>query len=160
VSAPRAHARSGDPLASWTALVSVYQGVLHDVVRALEHDGGMDSGVFSVLALLARARPPHRVAMADLQRAMYPRYSQPGFSRLVQRMETDGLVTRESDPDDGRATVVVTTRAGRSRYDAANAVYTDALRRSYGRHLRGDEHAALAGLLDSVAGRRADSPSV
>ena len=44
---------------------------------------------------------------------MHPRYSQPGLSRLVQRMEADGLVERRADPGDGRATTLVMTRAGR-----------------------------------------------
>ena len=152
--------RAGDPLASWSALVAVYQSVLHDVVRALEEHAGMDSGVFSLLALLERSQPPHRAALGELQRAMHPRYSQPGFSRLVQRMERAGLVAREPDPADGRASTVVTTRAGRARYGTANIVYTDALRRAFGRHLRADEHATLTLLLDSVTSRRADSGPV
>ena len=83
---------------------------------------------------------------------MHPRYSQPGFSRLVQRMEADGLVERRPDPDDGRARRSSSPPASaRSRYAAANAVYTAELRRSFGRHLRADQHAALAALLDSVA---------
>jgi DNA-binding MarR family transcriptional regulator len=146
--------RSVDALTSWSALVTVYQAVLHDVVGALERDAGMDSGVFSVLALLERAQPPHRMPMAELQRAMHPRYSQPGFSRAVQRMEVDGLVSRHADPADGRATIVVTTRSGRSRYDAANGVYAAALRESFGRHLHGDEHAELTELLGRVMARR------
>ena len=70
----------------------------------------MDSGVFSVLAYIERADPPHRMPMSELQRAMHPRYSQPGFSRLVQRMEADGLLERRPDPADRRATIVMTTR--------------------------------------------------
>jgi DNA-binding MarR family transcriptional regulator len=142
--------RAGDPLASWSALVAVYQSVLHDVVGALEEHARMDSGEFSLLALLERAEPPHRASLGDLQRAMHPRYSQSGFSRLVQRMERDGLVARGPDPVDGRATTVVTTRVGRARYATANAVYTDALRRAFGRHLRADEHATLTNLLEQL----------
>ena len=73
---------------------------------------------------------------------MHPRYSQPGLSRLVQRMEADGLVERRADPDDRRATIVVTTRAGRRQFTAANAVYADALRESFGRHLDPAEHGS------------------
>jgi DNA-binding MarR family transcriptional regulator len=155
VTRARARRQTGDALTSWSALVAVYQSVLHDVVGALERDAGVDSGVFSVLALLERADPPHRMAMSELQRLVHPRYSQPGCSRLVQRMEADGLVTRSADPGDGRATVVTTTRAGRRRYDAANAVYGDALRTAFGRHLRADEHAAVTNLLEGVSSRRA-----
>jgi DNA-binding MarR family transcriptional regulator len=142
-----------DPLPSWSALVTVYQSVLHDVVAALDDFAGMDSGVFSALAYLERAER-HRMPMGDLQRLMHPRYSQPGFSRLVQRMESDGLVERLPDPADRRASIVVLTRTGRSQFRAANQIYVDALRVSFGRHLRDDEHHRLAALLASVAERR------
>ena len=145
-----------DPLPSWSALVTVYQSVLHDVVAALD-DVGLDSGVFSALAYLERARPAHRLAMGELQRAMHPRYSQPGFSRLVQRMESDGLVERRPDPDDRRATIVVTTRTGRKVFRDANAVYVAALRDSFGQHLRADEHQRLAATLTRVESRRRGS---
>jgi DNA-binding MarR family transcriptional regulator len=145
-----------DPLPSWSALVTVYQSVLHDVVAALDQRAGMDSGVFSTLAYLERAEPQHRLPMGELQQLMHPRYSQPGFSRLVQRMEADGLVERRPDPDDRRAMIVVTTRAGRRQFREANAVYVDALRICFGRHLRDDDHARLASILERVAARRAD----
>ena len=154
MSAPAPVSDAVDPLPSWSALVAVYQSVLHDVVAALDEDAGMDSGVFSALAYLERAQPPHRMPMGDFQRAMHPRYSQPGFSRLVQRMEVDGLVERRPDPADRRATIVVTTRAGRRQFTAANAVYVDALGASFGRHLDPVEHARLASLLAEVSTRR------
>ena len=144
---------AADPLASWSALVTVYQSVLHDVVAELDRIG-MDSGVFSALAYLERATPAHRLPMAELQRAMHPRYSQPGFSRLVQRMEADDLVERRADPDDRRATIIVTTRTGRKQFRTANAIYVAALGTSFGSHLSADEHKRLATMLERVAARR------
>jgi DNA-binding MarR family transcriptional regulator len=138
-----------DPLPSWSALVTVYQSVLHDVVAALDDFAGMDSGVFSALAYLERAER-HRMPMGELQRLMHPRYSQPGFSRLVQRMETDALVERRPDPADRRASIVVLTRTGRSQFRAANEIYVDALRVSFGRHLGDADHHRLAALLARV----------
>jgi DNA-binding MarR family transcriptional regulator len=146
-----------DPLPSWSALVTVYQSVLHDVVAALDDFAGIDSGVFSALAYLERA-DRHRMPMSELQRLMHPRYSQPGFSRLVQRMESDGLVERRTDPADGRAATVGLTRTGRSRFRSANAVYVDALRVGFGRHLRDDEHRRLTSILTQVAARREGGP--
>jgi DNA-binding MarR family transcriptional regulator len=143
-----------DPLASWSALVAVYQSVLHDVVAALDEFAGIDSGVFSALAYLDRA-PAQRIPMGELQLLMHPRYSQPGFSRLVQRMEADGLVERRPDPDDRRASIVVLTRSGRAQFRKANAVYVDALQVSFGRHLDDDEHRRLAAIMTNVSARRA-----
>ena len=37
---------------------------------------------------------PGRLRLSELHELMHPRYSQPGLSRLVQRMEADGLVER------------------------------------------------------------------
>ena len=65
----------------------MYQPVLRDVVATLEQDAGIDSGTYSVLAYLDRAESPMR--LRELQELMRVRYSQPGLSRLVQRMERD-----------------------------------------------------------------------
>jgi DNA-binding MarR family transcriptional regulator len=148
-----------DQLDAWSALVAVYQSVLHDVVRALENDAGMDSGVFSALAYLARAEPRGRMRLSELLELMHPRYSQPGLSRLVQRMEADGLVERRADPDDGRATVLQMTRAGRARFVRADAIYADAVREHFGRHLEPVDARTLRSSLDALLRARATSAS-
>ena len=148
-----------DELDAWRALVALYQSVLHDVVRALENDAGLDSGVFSALAYLARAQPRGRMRLSELLELMHPRYSQPGLSRLVQRMEADGLVERRADPDDGRATVLQMTRAGRARFERADLVYTDAVREHFGRHLPAAEARTLERSLETVLRARATSTS-
>ena len=145
-----------DPLAVWSALVTVYQGVLHDIVSVLAEQAGMDSGVFSALAYLERADPPHRMGMSELQRHLHPRYSQPGLSRLVSRMEADGLVERRRDPGDGRAAVLVSTNQGRRAYARANAVYTTAVNEHFGRHLTRSESTGLAAALSRVGERRVE----
>jgi DNA-binding MarR family transcriptional regulator len=143
-------------LEAWSALVAVYQSVLHDVVRALEGEAGLDSGVFSALAYLARAEPAGRIRLGELQELMHPRYSQPGLSRLVQRMEADGLLSRAPDPDDGRATVLVMSRAGRARFGKADAVYTTALQEHFGRHVTAAQARALEAALRPVTQGRAN----
>jgi DNA-binding MarR family transcriptional regulator len=144
----------GDPSEVWSTLVAVYQSVLHDIVNDLGEHAAMDSGVFSALAYLERADPPHRMAMSNLQRLLHPRYSQPGLSRLVQRMEADGLVERRRDPVDGRAAILVSTRAGRRAYARANSVYAAAVHEHFGRHLSRDDGVVLADALHGVLARR------
>ena len=146
---------TADAAEVWSTLVRVYQGVLHDVVSELGERAGMDSGVFSALAYLERSDPPHRLAMSELQGLLSPRYSQPGFSRLVARMEADRLVERRRDPVDGRAAILVTTRGGRRAYERANTVYDAAVHEHFGRHLNGKDGTVVAGLLHRVLERRA-----
>jgi DNA-binding MarR family transcriptional regulator len=144
-----------DDLRAWSALVAVYQTVLHEVVRALERDAGIDSGMFSVLAHLERAHPRGRLPLTELQRLMHPRFSQPGLSRLVQRMEAVSLVERRPHPDDGRATTVVSTRAGRAQYRRANETYTRAVHEHFGAFVTPGERARLTTDLERVATRLA-----
>jgi DNA-binding MarR family transcriptional regulator len=112
--------------------------------------------VFSALAYLARAEPAGRLRLSELHDLMHPRYSQPGLSRLVQRMEAEGLVERRPDPDDGRAALLVMTRAGRTRFNRADAVYTAALREHFGRHLSVAQARALEAALAPVRRGRAN----
>jgi DNA-binding MarR family transcriptional regulator len=90
---------------------------------------------------------------------MRVRYSQPGVSRLVQRMEAAGLVERRADPDDRRATLLVVTRLGRARHRRADAVYRAALDAHFSRHVTHDEAAVLADVLGALATRLAGLPS-
>ena len=55
--------------------------------------------------------PPGGVRLHEL--ADHVRLSQPGLSRLVERMESAGLVRRDRDPHDGRGTLVALTDKGR-----------------------------------------------
>jgi DNA-binding MarR family transcriptional regulator len=123
-------------------------------VDALEREAGLDSGVYSALAYLDLADPSGRLPMSVLTGLMHPRYSQPGLSRLAQRMEADGLVSREADPSDGRAVVLVMTPSGRSRYRRAHEVYDHALEEHFAAHLSDDESAFLGTALRGFMARR------
>jgi DNA-binding MarR family transcriptional regulator len=140
----------------WSALVDVYQPVLRDVVAALERDAGIDSGTYSALAYVDRAGG--RIRLRELHDLMRVRYSQPGLSRLVQRMEADGIVERRTDPDDGRGTLVAFTRAGRSRFRRAHQVYEVALGEHLGRSVSASDAKALTRALEAVAARRLPAP--
>lgn len=136
----------------WTALVAVYQPVLREVVDALERDAGIDSGTYSALAYLDQEGG--RMRIGDLHANLRVRYSQPGLSRLVQRMERDGIVERQIDPDDRRGTVVSLTRNGRTRFRRAHDVYTAALDEHLGRNLPDPTIVSLTRALEGVAARR------
>ena len=139
----------------WSALVDVYQPVLRDVVAALERDAGIDSGTYSALAYLDRAGG--RMQLRDLHELMRVRYSQPGLSRLVQRMEAEGIVERRVHPEDRRGTVVALTRSGRSRFRRAHDVYTVALDEHLGANLSPADAVELTRALEALGARRAAS---
>src|SRR6187549_2573180 len=69
---------------------------------------------FEVLMRLARS-PGNRLRMTDL--AGQTSLSTSGVTRVVDRMDRDGLVCREACPSDRRSSYAVITTAGRQRLD-------------------------------------------
>src|ERR1700712_5140167 len=65
-----------------------------------------------LLNRLYREGPMRLTALAEAEGA-----SQSGMTQLVQRMERQGLLERWSDPDDGRASLVMIGEAGRQMWD-------------------------------------------
>ena len=64
-----------------------------------------------VLNRLHREGPMRLTALAAAEGA-----SQSGMTQLVQRMEYQGLLERSSDPDDGRATLVMLSASGQQNW--------------------------------------------
>jgi DNA-binding MarR family transcriptional regulator len=75
---------------------------------------------FEALLFISRA-PRGNLRVGDLARAL--RVTVGGTSKLVDRIEASGLIAREPDPDDGRASRLVLTTAGRRKLTAALKTY-------------------------------------
>ncbi|GAA0590954.1 MarR family transcriptional regulator [Kutzneria viridogrisea] len=72
---------------------------------------------YEVLVGLRRSGPPYRLKPGELGRALL--LSSGGTSNIVNRLTARGLVTRESDPDDGRGTLICLTEQGGQLAEAA-----------------------------------------
>ncbi|HYO04777.1 MAG TPA: MarR family transcriptional regulator, partial [Mycobacterium sp.] len=68
--------------------------------------------------------------------------SQPGLSRKVAKMETEGLVERLDDPADGRGVIVHITRAGRAALRRASVVHIAGIEREFTSQIS-DQEAAV-----------------
>lgn len=109
----------------------------------LEHDG-FPLTWFDVLGRLVDA-PSDGLRMQELEeRALFTRG---GLTRLVDRMEGDGLVRREPVPGDRRGVRVVLTADGRQRYAAAFVRHREVIGRAFGQRLTPDQHRAIADAL-------------
>lgn len=75
---------------------------------------GLSAVEFEVLMRLTRS-PGHQLRMTDL--AAQTSLSTSGVTRVVDRMERDGLLRRRACPSDRRSSYAVVTAAGLSRLD-------------------------------------------
>jgi DNA-binding MarR family transcriptional regulator len=81
---------------------------------------------YDVLVQLAEA-PDRRLRMSDLAGAVL--LSRSGVTRLVDRLEREGLVARIKCRDDARGTFTVLTEAGLNRLRDASGTHLDGVRR-------------------------------
>lgn len=94
---------------AWEALFRSQVTVMREL-RKLPEFKELGMGEYDVLFNLSRcANGSSR--LGDLNEHLL--ISQPSLSRMAERLEAKGLVTREQDPDDQRAVLVSLTDAGR-----------------------------------------------
>jgi DNA-binding MarR family transcriptional regulator len=66
---------------------------------------------FNTLSALRRAGSPHKLSPKDVGVSLL--FSSGGLTKLLERLESRGLIAREPNPDDGRGVLVSLTDAGR-----------------------------------------------
>jgi len=79
------------------------------VIRGVSDNRDLSLTAVATLGSLDRRGPQRITTMAAAQGV-----SQPSMTQLVQRLEQRGLVTRTSDPSDGRVALVSLTDEGRA----------------------------------------------
>ena len=103
---------------------------------------------FNTLNALRRAGPPHRLSPKDVGVSLL--FSSGGLTKLLERLESRGLVAREPNPDDGRGVFVSLTPAGKHLQEqamAAHQVNEEALLTPLTRVQREDLNSILRDLL-------------
>src|SRR2546421_9570902 len=100
----------GRRLEAWQALLLAQRALLDRLEDDLRREHGLPLSSYEVLLFLSRA-PGRRLRMHELAESVLLTPS--GITRLVDRLEGEGLVGRESCPTDRRGSFVVLTEAGR-----------------------------------------------
>src|SRR5215211_7843763 len=101
---------------SWRELADRHARVSYALERVLQEEHGLGLSEFEVLERLAVGDKDQR-RMQELADAVY--LSQSALSRLIGRLESDGLVTRAICSEDRRGIFACLTEQGRARYEAA-----------------------------------------
>jgi DNA-binding MarR family transcriptional regulator len=98
-----------DPLtASIQARLFALSRVLDAEIGRIAAENGLNSGELVILGTLKRMGPPHRSTASDLLRLHW--VTMPGLMKQLARLEEQGFVQREVDPEDRRRTFVQLTR--------------------------------------------------
>jgi DNA-binding MarR family transcriptional regulator len=102
----------------WHELLERHARTTSSLERRLQHDHGLGVSEYEVLERLAGSGKSRMQELADAVHL-----SQSALSRVVARLEADGLVDRGMCPEDRRGIMACLTESGRERYRAARPTH-------------------------------------
>jgi DNA-binding MarR family transcriptional regulator len=144
---------SPEELGAWRGLLRVHSAL----VKALDAEllGGHDLPLTSYEVLInLQAAPGKRRRMAELADGVL--LSRSGMTRLVDRLEKEGLLVRDACVSDGRGTFAVLTDKGEALLAEARRTHLDGVRERFLKHFETDDLRQLATLWDRVLPGAAD----
>ena len=141
VPVPTATSLSPTENLAWVGLLHAHSSLVKQLDTELTSAHGLSLSGFEVLWRVASAEKG-RLRMTDLAELVL--LSPSGLTRLVDRLESDGMIDRVACPTDGRATNATITELGRQRLAEAQSTHFDGVRKRFLAHFSDEEIGQLA----------------
>jgi DNA-binding MarR family transcriptional regulator len=135
-------------LAAWRAFLEAHARTVEILTRELRDAEDLPLTWYDVLVQLNEA-PDRRLRMQELADAVL--LSKSGVTRLIDRMERDGLVNRSRCSDDRRGTYAELTPEGLARLRGSAPTHLQGVRDHFAAHFDDEEAAILERLLTRLA---------
>jgi DNA-binding MarR family transcriptional regulator len=136
-----------DRFNAWFTLLQAHSAVVESLEHKLESEAGVPLAWHEVLSRLVAA-PEGRLRMLDLAGLIM--LSKSGVTRLIDRMEEAGLVTRGACASDRRVTYAIVTPGGRATLERIRPVFTQGVDEYFSRHLSDADARNLRSALRKV----------
>ncbi len=130
---------------AWGALLLSHAHWTGRIEKRLSELGVLSLESYDVLLILSYA-PNCRLKMGELYDAVT--LSRSGLTRLVDRLERDGLVRREVCPNDRRSFEAILTDEGEAARARCWPLYAEILAEEFGRYFSDKEATELTRLLE------------
>lgn len=146
--APRAGVSPRDPrLAGWRSFLTAYSVITRQLDEELREETGLSLFEYAALLQLAEAEG-RRMRMSDLASGIV--LTRSGVTRLVDRLERDGLVERGQCADDGRGSEALLTPAGLERLRAASKTHLRGIDDYYFSQVSDEDQAVVGRAMEDV----------
>jgi len=144
---------SSAELRTWRTFLRAHATVLRQLEQELMAEHDLPLASYDVLVQLSES-PARRLRMTELADRVL--LSRSGLTRLADRLERDGLLTRQACPSDARGTLAVLTDAGLERLRSAWPTHLRGVSQHVTGRLTPDEVQQLGALLGKLVG---DTPA-
>jgi DNA-binding MarR family transcriptional regulator len=139
---------SADQIAAWRTFLDAHARTIDVLTRELRDAKSLHLTWYDVLVQLSEA-PNGQLRMQDLSDAIV--LSKSGLTRLIDRMEREGLVCRSACAADKRGTFAEITAEGRALLSAAAPTHLSGVAEHFVSLFNDDELQTLRELLSRVA---------
>jgi DNA-binding MarR family transcriptional regulator len=137
-----------EELAAWRGMLRVHATLTRALDAELTERHGLPLTSYEVLLFLADA-PGGRMRMSELADSVL--LSRSGLTRLVDRLERDGLLAREQCEEDARGYFAAITDSGRAVFDEARRTHLAGVRERFIDRLSRDDLRTLGEFWEKVA---------
>ena len=138
---------SPERLRAWRLYFESALALMSVLDAELERDAGIPMRWYDVLVHLEDAAEGLR--MNELAERIL--YSKSGFTRVVDRLEEEGLVRRVRPENDRRSILVVLTDEGRSMLERARRSHRHSIEQHFARHLSDTDVRTLTRNLEKLS---------
>ncbi len=129
---------------TWAMLLTAFSQIRDALAADLERQTSLGMDRYEILLMLAKAENSE---LQPSELAAKRKLSRSGATRLVDRLEKDGLVARHSCADDRRVSFVRLTDAGFEQFTAAARVHLRGIELHFGHRLNPADAAELRRIL-------------
>lgn len=127
-------------LRAWRTFITTHATVIDLIEHELAEAKQLPLSSYDVLLALVEA-PNRRLRMHELAQAVV--LSRSGLTRLVDRLEQEGLLRRDRSGPDRRATYAVLTLKGFRAFRRAWPIYAQGIAKHFARYLTDEELCTL-----------------
>ena len=136
-----------EELGAWRGLLRAHSALTKALDAELVRAHGLPLSSYEVLLFLADS-PDGQMRMSELADGV--QLSRSGLTRLVDRMQREGLLRRERCEDDARGWFAAITPKGRELFIRARKTHLDGVRERFLSHFTRDELRSLAALWERI----------
>jgi DNA-binding MarR family transcriptional regulator len=147
------HELSSTELGAWRGMLRVHAALVRELDAELDAAHDLPLSSYDVLIYL-QAAPDKRLRMAELADSVL--LSRSGVTRLVDRLEREGLIVRDTCTSDGRGCFAVLTDEGESLLARARPTHLAGVRERFLSRFSEAELVQLASFWERVKPGAAD----
>jgi DNA-binding MarR family transcriptional regulator len=136
-----------EELGAWRGMLRAHSALTKALDAELVRAHGLPLSSYEVLLFLADS-PEGQMRMSELADGVL--LSRSGLTRLVDRMQREGLLRRERCEDDARGWFAAITPKGRELFTRARKTHLDGVRERFLSHFTRDELRSLAAFWERI----------